>query len=52
MFAINMATMEHAAVTKIIDTKSKIKEYIKDYDFQHFTIEIELDEETCELAKE
>ncbi|WP_338794047.1 cation diffusion facilitator family transporter [Bernardetia sp. MNP-M8] len=37
---------------QIIDTKSKIKEYIKDYDFQHFTIEIELDEETCELAKE
>lgn len=36
---------------QIIDTKSKIKEYIKDYDFQHFTIEIELDEETCELAK-
>ncbi len=37
--------------SQIIDTKSKIKEYIKDYDFQHFTIEIELDEETCELAK-
>ena len=37
--------------SQILNTKSKIKDCIKEYDFKHFTIEVELDEETCELVE-
>lgn len=34
---------------EIIAAKQKIKEVLKDYSFDHYTIETELDEETCTL---
>ena len=37
---------------QIIEIKAKMKEVIKDYHFQHYTIETELDNETCSLCLE
>lgn len=33
----------------ILDIKRKIKEMLKEYEFSHFTVEVELNEETCSL---
>jgi len=35
---------------QILTVKKKVKEILKNYKFQHYTIEMELDIETCELS--
>lgn len=37
---------------QIIEVKQKAKEVLKKYPFQHYTIETELDNETCDLLQE
>lgn len=45
--------LEHISDFKeILDTKQAIKTIISDYPFQHYTIETELDNETCQMAAE
>ena len=35
---------------EIVDVKREVKNILQDYSFEHYTIETELDDETCELA--
>jgi cobalt-zinc-cadmium efflux system protein len=35
---------------QILDVKRKVKEVLKKYPFSHYTIEVEFDDETCELS--
>lgn len=45
--------LEHISnFEEILDTKQAIKTIISDYPFQHYTIETELDNETCQMAVE
>ena len=37
---------------QIIEVKSKVKNLLKGYNFEHYTIETELDNETCSLSDE
>ncbi len=36
---------------QVLETKQKVKNVLKKYPFSHYTIEVELNDETCELAK-
>ncbi len=36
---------------QLLDVKKEVKEKLKEYQFDHYTIETELDTETCELQK-
>ncbi|MDR5590484.1 cation diffusion facilitator family transporter [Christiangramia sp. SM2212] len=36
---------------QVIKTKSQIKRFLDEYNFEHYTIETELDEESCRLRK-
>lgn len=35
---------------RILEIKRQVKDILKEYAFQHYTIEVELDQETCELT--
>ncbi|SFN80860.1 cation diffusion facilitator family transporter [Salegentibacter flavus] len=51
VFTAHLKLREISEFSEILEVKKKVKEILKDYAFEHYTIETELDSETCELEK-
>ncbi|MCB9301221.1 MAG: cation transporter [Lewinellaceae bacterium] len=50
VFSTHVCLRDIQSFSQILEAKQKIKAILKDYPFSHYTIETELDEESCELA--
>ena len=51
VFTAHLKLREISEFSEILEVKKQVKEILKDYAFEHYTIETELDTETCELEK-
>jgi cobalt-zinc-cadmium efflux system protein len=51
VFTTHIVLREIHRFEQIISTKEKVKDILKDYPFSHYTIETELDGETCDLQE-
>lgn len=49
VFTAHLKLREISEFSEILEVKKKVKDILKDYAFEHYTIETELDSETCEL---
>ncbi len=49
VFTAHLVLRKINSFEQIIETKENVKEILKDYPFRHYTIETELDGETCNL---
>jgi len=49
VFTTHVKLKNISEICEIVEVKEKIKEVLKDYHLQHYTVETELDDETCEL---
>jgi len=49
VFSTHVKLKDISSFGEIIDVKKQIKELLRDYDFSHYTIETELEEEWCAL---
>src|SRR5699024_1447489 len=49
VFTTHVVLNEINTFNDILEAKSTIKEILKDYKFSHYTVEVELNEETCSL---
>ena len=49
VFTVHVVLNEVHTFNDILDAKREIKEVLKEYEFSHFTVEVELNEETCTL---
>lgn len=49
VFAIHIKLQYISSFHQILEVKRKAKDILKQYHFYHYTIEVELDEETCDL---
>ena len=52
VFTTHLKLQNINSFDQIISVKKRAKEMLKQYNFSHYTIEIELDKESCELAEE
>lgn len=52
VFTTHVKLVDIESFQQIIETKHKLKKIIGEYSFQHFTIETELDSESCEIFEE
>lgn len=50
VFTAHLKLKEISEFEQILEVKAEVKRILKDYKFDHFTIETELDSETCELS--
>ena len=50
VFTAHVKLKDITNFSEIIRTKDEIKSVLKEYTFEHYTIETELDKETCELS--
>lgn len=50
VFTTHVKLENITAFSQILDTKRRIKDILREYNFSHYTVETELDEESCELA--
>lgn len=49
VFTTHLKLKEIHSFDQILEVKKRVKEILKEYPFSHYTVETELDEETCEL---
>lgn len=49
VFTTHLKIKEISALYQIVEVKKKVKSILESYPFRHFTIETELDKETCSL---
>ncbi len=50
VFSTHIKLKDISRFEEIIDVKKQIKDLLRDYNFSHYTIETELEEEWCDLA--
>lgn len=49
VFTTHIKLKDISRFQQLLTVKNEVKQILKDYNFDHYTIETELDEETCEL---
>lgn len=50
VFTAHIKLDKTVAFTEMLNAKRKVKEMLKKYPFSHYTIEVEMNDESCELA--
>lgn len=50
VFTAHIKLDKTVAFTEMLNAKRKVKEVLKKYPFSHYTIEVEMNDESCELA--
>ncbi|MCO6478301.1 MAG: cation transporter, partial [Phaeodactylibacter sp.] len=51
VFTTHVVLKDIQTFSQILEAKRRMKDILKDYPFSHYTVETELDEESCELAE-
>jgi cobalt-zinc-cadmium efflux system protein len=52
VFTTHVKLKNITELCQIVEVKQEVKEILKEYHLQHYTVETELDDETCELSVE
>ena len=52
VFTTHVKLKDIKTFSQLMDVKEKVKQILSKYPFRHYTIETELDDETCDLLHE